>query len=389
MPPPPNPFQVSILATGDAFANRKAEVARIRDAWTTPGAKLVVYGDRRLGKTAALDVAADRARRAGTPVVLVSLATAVDLPDAVRRLMAAVHRTVGKSWTSAIQDLAAKLKVSVSVKPSPEGTALPGLSLSFDPAATAARPAFFIDALDAIEAEVARRKLRLGIGIDEFQRLVEWGGEDIEWALKAALEKHRHLSYVFAGSARTLIEEMVSNKRRALWKAVDTLAMGPIDAAELAAWIVKRSHDAGTALSEAVAASIVSLAGPRTRDIVLLAGETWDDAREHRGKGDSQRALDRYVKLTESLHQRAWDQLTDRECRILRALASDPMIELTSEAARNRHALGAASSVQTSLQQLLAEEVLTRVERRYAFDDPFFRRWVEMNTREDLGEAPE
>ena len=385
MPPGQNPFQVSTLATGEAFTDRREEVARIRDAWTTPGAKLVVYGERRLGKTAALDVAAERARRAGTKVALVSLAAAIDLPDAVRRLMTVVHRTVGRSWTTAIHDIAAKLRLTVTMKPGPEGAALPGLTLSFDPSAAAGKPGYFVDALDAIEAEVARRKLRLGIGIDEFQRLVEWGGQDVEWALKSSLERHRHLSYVFAGSARTLIEEMVSSKHRALWKAVDTLAMGPIAPRELAAWIVRRARATGVRFSDETAMAIITLSGPRTRDVVLLAGATWDDAQEHRGRGDPQRALDAYVGLTDSLHQRAWDQLTDRERRILRALAAEPAIELMSQGARERHALGAPSTVQTALQQLVGEEILSKHERRYGFDDPFFRRWVGVNTGEDVG----
>jgi hypothetical protein len=384
MATPSNPFQVTALATGGAFADRRAEVARIRDAWTTPGAKLVVYGDRRLGKTAALDVAAARARRDGTEVVVISLATAVDPADAVRRLLTAVHHAIGKSWRTLAQDLAAKLRLSITMTPSTDGTGMPGVSVGLEPTAAAPAPRVFTDALDAIDAEVTRRKLRLGIGLDEFQRLLEWGGEDAEWALKATLEHHRRVSYVFAGSARSLIEEMVTNKRRALWKAVDTLAMGPIPPDEFTAWIVSRSKASGTPLSERLAAMIVARAGPRTRDIVVLAGAAWTDARSRGAPADVGRALDAVVAQSEALHFRVWDQLTERECRTLRALAADPMHELTAEAVRRRFGLGAPSSVHAALTQLVAKELLARDGRRYVFDDPFFRRWVEVNTREDV-----
>ncbi len=388
MPRPRNPFQVTTLAAGEDFANRTSEVATLKAVWEAPGSKLVMYGERRMGKTATMEVAAGQVRRAKRPVVVVNLATAVDPADAVRRLLAAVQEAVGRSWKTVLQDLAAKLKFRLSITPSPDGSAAPSFALELEPGAHGARPALFTDALDAIEAELTRRKLTLGLGIDEFQRLLLWGGEDIEWALKASLERHRHISYVMAGSARSLIEEMVTNRHRALWKATDSLAVGPIPPDEFAAWIVRRSLASGVPLSRRTADATVALAGPRTRDVVLLAGAVWEDARTT-GAGDPGRAMNTYVETTGALHERLWDNCTTRERRILRALAADPRLEPTSTAARVRFDLGAPSTVAKALGVLVARELLTREAGRYAFDDPFFHRWVERHTLADLGLTPE
>ncbi len=384
---PANPFQVTTLAQGEDFADRTVEVARLRAVWETPGSKLVMYGDRRMGKTAAMEVAAAQVRRGKRPVVVVNLATAVDPGDAVRRLLAAVHGTIGRSWGTILQDLARKLRFSLSMTPNPDGTALPSFDLHIEPGAQAARPALFTEALDAIEAQLARRNLTLGLGLDEFQRMLQWGGEDVEWALKASLERHRHISYVLAGSARSLIEEMVTNRHRALWKATDTLAVGPIPADEFATWIVTRSQTSGVPLGESTARAIVSLAGPRTRDVVLLAGATWEDERST-GHGTPGRAMDEHVELTSALHERLWSNCNDRERRILRALAADPQLEPTSAAARDGFGLGPPSTVAKALKALSDKELLTRFERRYQFDDPFFRRWVELNALADIGLLP-
>ena len=381
---PTNPFQVTTLAQGDDFADRTSEVARISAAWETPGSKLVLYGDRRMGKTATMEVAAALVRRPKRPVVVVNLATAVDLEDAVRRLLAAVQQAIGRSWKTVLQDLAAKLKFRLTLTPNPDGTATPSLDLELEPGAQHARPALFTEALDAIEAELTKRRLVLGLGIDEFQRLLLWGGEDFEWALKTSLERHRHLSYVLAGSARSLIEKMVTNRHRALWKATDTLAVGSIPPAAFAAWITARARTSGILLPNATANAIVALAGPRTRDVVLLAGATWEDARVT-GRGDPERAMTAYVETTAALQERLWDSCTDRERRILRALAADPKLEPTSTAARTRFHLGPPSTVAKALGVLTAKELLTREAGRYQFDDPFFRRWVERNTLADIG----
>jgi hypothetical protein len=384
---PANPFQVTTLARGEEFADRTEEVARLRAVWETPGSKLVMYGDRRMGKTATMDVAADQARRPRRPVVVVNLATAVGLEDAVRRLLAAVQQAIGRSWKTVLHDLAAALRFRLSLTPNPDGTATPSFELQLEPGASANRPALFTDTLDAIEQELARRKLTLGLGLDEFQRLLLWGGEEIEWALKASLERHRHISYVLAGSARSLIEEMVTDRHRALWKATETLAVGPIPVPAFAAWIVARSRASGVPLTEETALAVVALGGPRTRDVVLLAGTTWEDARTT-GHADPARAMDAYIASTTALHERQWRGCTDREQRILRALAADPGLAPTSAAARERFHLGAPSTVAKALGALVGAELLARQGGRYQFDDPFFRRWVELNALPDLGLPP-
>lgn len=127
------------------------------------------------------------------------------------------------------------------------------------------------------------------------------------------------------------------------------------------------------------------MAGPRTRDVVLLAGATWEDARQHGGAGNPTRAMDAFVEATDALHRRLWDQATDRERRLLRALAAECDLEPTSSAARARYLLGAPSTVAKALASLVTKELLGRSGQRYVFDDPFFRRWVELNTLADLG----
>ena len=383
----PNPFQVSRLPSASEFCNRTQEIARLRATWETPGAKLVVYGDRRQGKSAALERAAAEANAAGQTVVIFSVATAIGPEDAVQRLIRAVQKAIGRSWKTVLQDLAAKLRFTITMSP-PDAGGTPEFGLRLEPGAMAPHAGLITDALDAIDAELGRRRLRLGLGIDEFQRLLKWGGEDIEWALKASLEKHKRLSCVLAGSATSLIEEMVSSKTRALWKAVETMRMGPIATDELSRWIVARAKPTAVGLTPSVAARIVALAGPRTRDVIVLAGATWEDARGHGGPGNPDRALAAHVADTADLHGRIWGQRTDRERKLLRMLSTNSDVEPTAEGVRRRYGLGASSTVTKALGILVRDELLARADGRFVFDDPFFRAWVALSTGEDVRALP-
>lgn len=71
--------------------------------------------------------------------------------------------------------------------------------------------------------------------------------------------------------------------------------------------------------------------------------------------------------------------------RILRVLAAQQSVQILAEQVRNSYSLGAASTVQSAVGALIESEHLVQEGGRLAFDDPFFRRWVQLNTLADVG----
>ncbi len=380
-----NPFVIGTLARGSRFTDRAPELARLARVLTTPGEKLVLYGERRMGKSSLLDRAAARARRAH-PVIVVSLATASGEEDAAIRLLAAVEEAVRPGWKEVVLDVARALTLSVSAEPADHGGFAYRIGFERRPSATRAQ--LVPDVLDAFHRLLAKRGRTAAIVLDEFQRLVEWGGPDVEWALKAILERHDRLAYVLAGSATAAIEEMVQAKQRGLYKLADTLRVGAVPAEHFARYLEDAAARSGVKrFSSHFAADVVRLAGPRTYDIVLLARAAWFLLRSGRSL-DAAAVLDSLVDEQSDLHRRVWGQLGDREQRILRALAAEPAGELQAAELRARYHLGPASSVGYSVSRLVEEERLHREPTAtLVFDDPFFRRWVQLRTLPDIGLA--
>ena len=62
--------------------------------------------------------------------------------------------------------------------------------------------------VDRMAADVARP---VALVIDEFQQVVERGGVAAEGQVRAAVQRHEHLAYVFAGSKTRLLSEMTGN----------------------------------------------------------------------------------------------------------------------------------------------------------------------------------
>jgi hypothetical protein len=149
-------------------------------------------------------------------------------------------------------------------------------------------------------------------------------------------------------------------------------------------------------LGERAAEAIVSLAGPRTRDIVQLARLAWFGARNASGRRLTaegvQAALEGLVREQDAVHRRVWANCDARQQDLLRILAANPATAVMATDTAIRFRLGSKSTVQHSVEGLVKSELLTVDESvrgggRYAFDDPFFKRWVQVTTLGDIGLA--
>lgn len=325
-------------------------------------------------------------RAEGLAVVVVDLAVAATAPAAAQRLLTAVHRELGQRWKDLATGLLGRLRPGTfSLQGGVDTQGKPTLTFQVAPATDSRDALVITDVLDAVEQELAARNITLGLGLDEFQRLGRWYGADIAWQLKEMLERHRRIAYVLAGSERTLVEQMLQDRKAGLWKVVDVLDMQPVPENEMAPWIVKRAHETGVALTLATATHLIELAGPRTRDIVQLARATWDAAQSG-GSADMaapDRALYDLVIEQGALHQRQWDQLPDNARSALIALAMEPDVQLLAAATLKRYALGPKSTVSDVLDDLCEREILfrrTSSVTTFEFDDPFFRYWIRVST---------
>ena len=86
-----------------------------------------------------------------------------------------------------------------------------------------------------------------------------------------------------------------------------------------------------------------------------------------------------------ALFTQLWTGLRRPQQRVLAVLAGLPDVQLMAEETLARFDLGAKSTVSTALESLLGEETLQREQRRNVFDDPYYRRWVQLNIVGDLG----
>lgn len=382
-----NPFRVHGVVTDEFFTDRADELSRIGRVLSEPGAKLLVYGPRRMGKTSALVQAIARHESDGGIAFIADVSTASTLVDIANRILEAAGRTLGKRWRDVISDFVARIGLTLSLTPEPTtGLILPSLDVGLRSASLEEQRRSLGQTLDAIDALAAQRGVNMGIVLDEFQEIGRFGGESAEWHLRGVIQHHQHVSYVLAGSEAHIIERML-DKGRAFYALADHLRFGPIEPDHMARWIDSRLED-GRVRSTGVGDEVVREAGPRTRDIVLVAREVWDSAVTSGAatSADVLEAVDDVVAAQEALLESLWLGLTPLQQNVLRAVAANTD-GLTTAASLRKYGLGSSGSTTNAASSLVNAGHLAKGESRsgYIYDSPFLRRWVELNTLADVG----
>jgi hypothetical protein len=129
--------------------------------------------------------------------------------------------------------------------------------------------------------------------------------------------------------------------------------------------------------AQGVGEACVTLAGPRTLDVMLAAEACWERCRGARRATaeDAARALDEVAGRERAMFERLWNELTALQQNVLRAVASGAE-QLTSAESMARWGLGNSSQTTQTLSALEARELVVRRADGWAMDSPFFGQWV-------------
>src|SRR5438270_1214389 len=385
-----NPFRIHGAVTGGYFTNRAVEIKRIAETLREPSAKLLVFGERRVGKTSTLLAAIERVRAKRGTAFLVDLSTASNVSDVATRVLEGAAQGLGRGWKDFADAVGRHVKATLSVRPDAgTGLLIPSLQVETRRAELGEQQRTLGQVLDALEDLASRKKTTIGVVLDEVQELAALGGDQAEWHLRGVIQHHHHVSYVLAGSRPSVLREMIS-EGRAFYGMLDTMAFGPIEPEHLAAWIDSRLASSKVP-ARGIGAACVALAGPRTRDVVQLARKVYDvslASRKRRAGAETvAAAFSELVDDLDDAFHAQWEDASAVQRDVLRAVAA-ARSGLTTEQTRTEFALPASGSVTKAVTTLVEERRLVKADGApsgYAFDSPYFRGWVIRNTLADIG----
>jgi hypothetical protein len=385
-----NPFEFGRELTAAELVDREDELAAVLQTMRG-GGRLFLIGPRRYGKTSLLRAAAERAEAAGVVVLrhdaeayptLARLAEAV-VAEAARRLTGPVEKAGQK-----VRAFFGALRPEVSYDPLTNGWSV---SLAAA-AAEQSAPTLLVDVLGGLDRLAADAERPVAVVLDEFQHVIEnRDGLAAERQLRAAVQTHAHVAYVFAGSKTTLLSEMTSDPSRPFYRLGERLFLGAVPREDFRPFIRGGFEQADLAITEEAVETILDLSEDVPYNVQRLAYACWNEAQSQQqgpgGDGEPldaegvRAALDRLVRRDDPFYTQAWNRLSATQRSALLALVEHEGSGLYSREVLRRTGLP-LSTMRTALDALvktgIAREDEARGGVRLRLEDPFFTAWLRM-----------
>lgn len=378
-----NPFVYGRELGRAELVDRQDELAQI-DATIRDRGRLFVIGPRRYGKTSLLNAAGQSARDAGRIVLRFD----AERYESLDRMAVAVLTAAARALRDPLEKVAAwvasaasRLRPQVTIDPA-DGQVTVGLSVQPD---AHGEVAMLADALDAVDDLAQRAGREVAVILDEVQQVVVEHGIAAERQLRAAVQRHRHVAYVFAGSSTRLLTEMTEDAERPFYRLGARLFLGPLPESDFLAFLEEGFAASGFDVGDGACRHILRQAEDVPYNVQRLAAEAWDLLRGGEGGALTSAAVDlaleRIVRKEDPAYTQMWTSLTRNQRKALRAVAESDGTRLLSAASARALALS-ASSLQAALRALLDRHLLRPEQsggrQRYRLVDPFFRAWLRL-----------
>jgi len=211
------------LATGLAFCNRKKELERIHHD-LGGNSPVLLISPRRYGKTS---LALKSFEKIDWPFAHIDLFKALSEEDIERYILNGIGQLLGKlesvpkKLLNIASDFFSALDIMVVMEKS-------GIKLEINKRKKNIQEVI-LKSLENLHQLAVKKNRKVALFMDEFQVVGEaTANHTIEAAIREAAQKSTHVSYVFSGSNRHLMEQMFYDRKRPFYKLCDQIKLDRI-----------------------------------------------------------------------------------------------------------------------------------------------------------------
>ena len=370
-----NPFRYGEVVTGEDFADRETELENIiRDL--KAGQTIFLISPRRYGKTSLIINALKRLQKDGFLTAYMDLFKVSSFKSLLELYTGIVSRaaeTKIERFNRLVRDFFPNIRPKVVI--TPDGS--PSIEIDYEVKERSASK-LFDEVYEAPQRIAKKRNKNFIVVFDEFQEITNLNGEVIEKGMRACFQHHDHVSYLFAGSRRHIISDMVSNKRRAFYNMGKVMPLGKIPVEEFKSFLEDKFSRTGFSLENGVLDEILDVTENYPYNVQFLCHELWNNCLDSRRVAyeDITPTMNRILDGQSAVYVTIWNTLPLHQKRILIAIASSGGENIFSRDFIRDNDLGAASSVQTSINLLMKKEIIEKEGNIYYISDVFFKIWI-------------
>lgn len=213
---------------------------------------------------------------------------------------------------------------------------------------------------------------------DEFQEISELNGNDFQKQLRAEIQHHENVSYIFSGSKYHLFHDIFEDQHSPLYHIGKTINLPVIEEKYYISFIVKQLRNINDKFDKESASTIYNLTNGIPYYVQMLAHEVYNLALLNKNGQPAElislaqdnilaNKNDEFLILYENLN------LSSR-------ITLDMIIRNQGQALFSEESLAqypiAASTVKKALTKLIEKGIINKTNTHYTFQDVFFEKWL-------------
>jgi hypothetical protein len=372
-----NPFVYGRYVTGEAFTDREDELAYLVRELSSNG-RIFLISPRRYGKSSLLQRARSELLKKGLLVAyfdLYKIATMNQFAEAYATAILDSAKSKRRKFMKWITDFLPRLRPKISFE-APEAP-----SVSLDYSLESEESWKELEAIYHLPQKIAaQEKKKFVVMFDEFQEIEKLGGAALEKQLRAAIQSHDRVNYVFAGSKRHVLYDMISSRARAFYQLGEVLNLQKIPPEDMARFIRENMAATSFKIDEAAVQLILEEMRNIPNNVQLLCHRLWAENQNAKriSTTEVQRTIRNLILAYGPVFAEIWDTLTLYQQKLLRAVAQTSGVALTSIRNIKRLELRSSSAVSRGLKLLQQKGLVDKENEHYVFTDVFFEKWVQV-----------
>ncbi|MDR1796417.1 MAG: hypothetical protein LBR44_03080 [Clostridiales Family XIII bacterium] len=348
-----NPFKFGSVVEGGHFTDRAEETEKVREVLASSN-HLVIISPRRFGKTSmVLKAVGDM----GRPVVYLDLLAVTSVPDFAAQLL---RRVLAENKWESVKRAVASFRIVPRVELNPVSG---GVDVSFLPAALEDFTPLE-DVLGLIE-KTSKARNRAIVILDEFQQVAQLG-KSLPGKLRAAMQHHKNVNYVFLGSAESMMRDIFQSKKSPFYHFGFLMHLPVIPREDFFGFLDGKFRKV-TKEHEALSNKILDYTECHPYNTQMLAYYCYALLEKRKyGAGAVDAAVEEIVRTHANDYERLWNTIRNTDKRILVALATGAPVSSVAQP---------TSTLYSGLGRLADQGFLIKT-GTYVFDDPFFKQWI-------------
>jgi uncharacterized protein len=367
-----NPFIYGRVVTGEEFFGRAELIKRIQ-GYIKAGQNIVIFGERRVGKTS---VIIEAIRRLDLPCLKVDFYEIRTEREMITRAIRGIEKLEKESpffnrWIARGKRIRARVK---------QGYEQPSMNPSVSLEGFFKEPINSItDLLDYIHDFRAEKPLVAFF--DEFQGLTGLeGAEDVLATMRSEIQMQGNTAYIFAGSIRRKMHEIFMDPKHPFYKSAIPIEIGPIEFAEIGPIVIRLFESGGRRVSLEHLRGLYNMLYGNTGDFQHLCSALWEVSEPGQSLDETafRDALDMVWDTEMPVYAAIRKALTTQQNKVLQTLALTDGKEPFGGQFRKVAGDISPGTVQKSLTKLEELDLIYQPydSKDYRFYAPFFKLWL-------------